>query len=232
MKESVRWFPDGKEERVNIMNKQEVLKRIQDCGVVAVVRAENGEQALKIADACIRAGIAAIEITFTVPGAAEVISRLAQEYAKGEVIIGAGTVLDPETARIAILAGAQYVVSPCLNEETVKLCLRYQIACMPGAMTVREVVACMEAGADIVKVFPGELFGPAFIKAVKGPLPQARMMPTGGVSLENVGEWIKAGCVAVGVGGSLTAGAKSGDYESIAVIGAQFVEKVRLARAK
>ncbi len=232
MKESVRWFPDGKEERVNIMNKQEVLKRIQDCGVVAVVRAENGEQALKIADACIRAGIAAIEITFTVPGAAEVISRLAREYARGEVIIGAGTVLDPETARIAILAGAQYVVSPCLNEETVKLCLRYQIACMPGAMTVREVVACMEAGADIVKVFPGELFGPAFIKAVKGPLPQARMMPTGGVSLENVGEWIKAGCVAVGVGGSLTAGAKSGDYESIAVIGAQFVEKVRLARAK
>jgi 2-dehydro-3-deoxyphosphogluconate aldolase/(4S)-4-hydroxy-2-oxoglutarate aldolase len=217
---------------MNTMNKQEVLKRIQDCGVVAVVRAENGEQALKIADACIRAGIAAIEITFTVPGAAEVISRLAQEYAKGEVIIGAGTVLDPETARIAILAGAQYVVSPCLNVETVKLCLRYQIACMPGAMTVREVVDCMEAGADIVKVFPGELFGPAFIKAVKGPLPQARMMPTGGVSLENVGEWIKAGCVAVGVGGSLTAGAKTGDYESIAVIGAQFVEKVRLARAK
>jgi 2-dehydro-3-deoxyphosphogluconate aldolase / (4S)-4-hydroxy-2-oxoglutarate aldolase len=214
------------------MDKQEVLKRIQDCGVVAVVRAENGEQALKIADACIRAGIAAIEITFTVPGAAEVIRRLAQEYGKGEVIIGAGTVLDPETARIAILAGAQYVVSPCLNEETVKLCLRYQVACMPGAMTVREVVACMEAGADIVKVFPGELFGPAFIKAVKGPLPQAKMMPTGGVSLENVGEWVKAGCVAVGVGGSLTAGAKTGNYESIAAIGAQFVEKVRLARAK
>ncbi len=214
------------------MNKQEVLKRIQDCGVVAVVRAENGDQALKIADACIRAGIAAIEITFTVPGAEEVIRRLAQAYGKGEVIVGAGTVLDPETARIAILAGAQYVVSPCLNEETVKLCLRYQIACMPGAMTIREVVACMEAGADIVKVFPGELFGPAFIKAVKGPLPQARMMPTGGVALDNVGDWIKAGCVAVGVGGSLTAGAKTGDYESIAVIGAQFVEKVKQARMK
>ncbi len=214
------------------MKKQEVLRRIQDCGVVAVVRAENEDQALKIAAACIKAGIAAIEITFTVPGAADVIKRLAQEYSKGEVIIGAGTVLDPETARIAILAGAQYVVSPCLNEEVVKLCLRYQIACMPGAMTIREMVACMEAGADIVKVFPGELFGPAFIKAVKGPIPQAQMMPTGGVALDNVGEWIKAGCVAVGVGGSLTAGAKTGDYESIAAIGAQFVAKVKEARGK
>lgn len=214
------------------MNKVDVLRKIQDCGVVAVVRAENGEQALKIADACIQAGIAAIEITFTVPGAADVIAQLSKAYTKGEVIIGAGTVLDPETARAAILAGAQYVVSPCLNEEVVKLCLRYQIACMPGAMTIREVVACMEAGADIVKVFPGELFGPAFIKAVKGPIPQARMMPTGGVSLDNVGEWIKAGCVAVGVGGSLTAGAKTGDYASIATIGAQFVAKVKEARGK
>ena len=214
------------------MNKVDVLRKIQDCGVVAVVRAENGEQALKIADACIQAGIAAIEITFTVPGAADVIAQLSKAYTKGEVIIGAGTVLDPETARAAILAGAQYVVSPCLNEEVVKLCLRYQIACMPGAMTIREVVACMEAGADIVKVFPGELFGPAFIKAVKGPIPQARMMPTGGVSLDNVGDWIKAGCVAVGVGGSLTAGAKTGDYASIATIGAQFVAKVKEARGK
>lgn len=213
------------------MKKHEVLKKIQDCGVVAVVRAENGDQAVRIAEACILAGIAAIEITFTVPGAAAVIEKLSKEYSKGEVIIGAGTVLDPETARAAILAGAQYIVSPCLNEEVVKLCLRYQVACMPGAMTIREVVACMEAGADIVKVFPGELFGPAFIKAVLGPIPQARMMPTGGVSLDNVKDWVKAGCVAVGVGGSLTAGAKIGDYESVARIGAQFVQKVREARA-
>lgn len=214
------------------MNKQEVLRRIEACGVVAVVRAENADQARKIADACIEAGIAAIEITFTVPGAADVIAELSKTYAKGEVIIGAGTVLDPETARAAILAGAQYVVSPCLNEDVVKLCLRYQVACMPGAMTIREVVACMEAGADIVKVFPGELFGPKFIKAVKGPIPQARMMPTGGVSLDNVADWIKAGCVAIGVGGSLTAGAKTGDYASIATIGAQFVAKVKEARGQ
>lgn len=212
------------------MNKQDVLSRICDCGVVAVVRAENAEQAVKIADACAKAGIAALEITFTVPGAVEVIKKLAEVYNKGEIIVGAGTVLDPETARAAILAGAQYIVSPCLSSEVVKLCNRYQIACMPGAMTIKEVVECMEAGSDIVKIFPGELFGPAIIRAVKGPLPQAKVMPTGGVSLDNVGEWIKAGSVAVGVGGNLTAGAKKGDYESITSIGKQFVQKVKEAK--
>lgn len=212
------------------MDKNEVIRKICDCGVVAVVRAENPEQAVKIAEACAKGGIAALEITFTVPGAADVIKRLAEVYNKGEIIVGAGTVLDPETARTAILAGAKYVVSPCLNKEMVTLCNRYQVACMPGAMTIKEVVECMEAGADIVKIFPGELFGPAIIKAVKGPLPQARLMPTGGVSLENVSEWIKAGSVAVGVGGNLTAGAKKGDYESITAIGKQFVERVKDAR--
>lgn len=212
------------------MDKKKIIQRITDCGVVAVVRAENGEQAVQIADACANAGIAALEITFTVPGAHKVIEKLSATYNKGEILVGAGTVLDPETARVAILSGAQYIVSPCLNTHTVKLCNRYQVACMPGAMTIKEVVEAMEAGADIIKVFPGEMFGPAFIKAIKGPLPQAVLMPTGGVSLENVGEWIKAGCVAVGVGGNLTAGAKKGDYESITAIGKQFVEKVREAR--
>lgn len=212
------------------MKKNEVIKKISECGVVAVVRAENAEQAAKIADACVKAGIAGIEITFTVPGAAEVIKKLAEIYTDGEIIIGAGTVLDPETARAAILAGAQYVVSPCLNKEVVKLCNRYQVACMPGAMTIKEVVECMESGADIVKIFPGELFGPKIIKAIKGPIPQANMMPTGGVSLDNIAEWIKAGAVAVGVGGSLTAGASKGDYGSITEIGKQFVNKVKEAR--
>ncbi len=213
------------------MDKKTVLDRICTCGVVAVVRAENEEQALKIAEACALAGIAGLEITFTVPGAHKVIERLSQEYSDGEIIIGAGTVLDPETARHAILAGAKFVVAPCLNTETVKLCNRYQVACMPGAMTVKEVVEAMEAGADIVKIFPGEVFGPRFIKAIKGPLPQAVLMPTGGVNLDNVSEWIKAGCVAVGVGGNLTAGAKSGDYASITYIGKQFVEKVKAAKS-
>lgn len=210
--------------------KEQILNRIKDTGLVAVVRAENSDQAFKITEACIEGGVAAIEITFTVPGAQDVIKDLAQKFTSGEIIIGAGTVLDPETARTAILSGAQYVVSPCLNVETVKLCNRYQVPVMPGAMTIREVVECMEAGADIVKIFPGELFGPAIIKAVKGPLPQAQMMPTGGVSLDNVHEWIKAGAVAVGAGGNLTAGAKKGDYASITSIAKQFIEKIREVR--
>ncbi len=213
------------------MDKNEVLKKICDCGVVAVVRADSPEQAVKIADSCVEAGISAIEITFTVNGALDVIKELTKSKKDNKILIGAGTILDPETARAAILAGAQFIVSPCLNKEVVKVCNRYQIACMPGAMTVKEAVECMEAGADIVKVFPGELFGPAIIKAFRGPLPQIKLMPTGGVNLENTAEWIKAGSVAVGVGGNLTAGAKKGDYESIVIIGKQFVERVKQARA-
>ena len=214
------------------MSKEAILARIKQSGLVAVVRAESSEQAAKITEACIEGGVATIEITFTVPGATDVIGSLVRKYsASGKIIIGAGTVLDPETARTAILAGAQYVVSPCLNWDLVKLCNRYQIACMPGAMTIKEVVECMEAGADVVKIFPGELFGPKIIKAIKGPIPYAPMMPTGGVSLENVEEWIKAGAVAVGVGGSLIAGAKKGDYASITAIAKQFIEKIQAARA-
>lgn len=213
------------------MNKQEVLKKITDCGLVAVVRAESAEEAFGITEACIKGGVAGIEITFTVPYAQDVIKEVAKKYSKnGEIIIGAGTVLDPETARVAILCGAQYIVSPCLNAETVKLCNRYQVACMPGAMTIREVVECMEAGADIVKVFPGELFGPKIIKAIKGPIPQAPLMPTGGVSLENAAEWIKAGALALGVGGNLTAPAKKGDFEGVAEIARQFIQKIKEAR--
>ncbi len=214
------------------MDKIEVLKKITDCGVVAVVRANNEEEAIKISEACINAGIAAIEVTFTVPGAAEVIKKLTSIYTNGEIIIGAGTVLDPETARIAILAGAQYIVSPAFNAETIKLCNRYQVASMPGCMTITEIITAMEAGADVCKVFPGELYGPKVIKAVKGPLPQAVVMPTGGVSLDNVAEWIKNGAVAVGVGGSLTAPALTGDYAKVTEIGKQFVAAVKEARGK
>ncbi|KLU60098.1 KHG/KDPG aldolase [Peptococcaceae bacterium CEB3] len=213
-------------------NKEEIISRIKKAGLVAVVRAESTEQAFKITEACIAGGVAAIEITFTVPGAADLIKELAAKYKNGPMIVGAGTVLDPESARAAILAGAEYIVSPSLNVETVRLCNRYRVPCLPGAMTAKEVVECLEAGADIVKIFPGELFGPAIIKAIKGPLPQADLMPTGGVCLENVSDWIKAGAVAVGVGGSLTAGAKTGDYESITKTAKQFIEKIKAARAK
>ncbi len=212
--------------------KLKVLGRIVDSGLVAIVRAESSEQGARIAEACAKGGAAAIEITFTVPGAAGVIADLAKIYKSGEILVGAGTVLDPETARTAILAGAQYIVSPCLNTDTARLCNRYQVPYMPGAGSIRDIVEALEWGADIVKLFPGELLGPAFVKAVKGPLPQASLMPAGGVSLENVADWIKAGCAAVGVGGNLTAGAKKGDYQSITDTARQFIDKIREARGK
>lgn len=212
------------------MDKEMVITKLTDAGVVAVVRAENGEKAKKIADACMEGGVPAIELTFTVPMAHHVIEDLAKEYSDGSMILGAGTVLDSETARIAILSGAQYIVSPCFDLETVKLCNRYRIPCMPGAMTIKEVITAMEAGADIVKVFPGEAFGPKIIKAIKGPLPQAKMMPTGGVDVTNVGEWIMAGACAVGAGSALTGGAKTGDYKAITETAKAFVKAVKEAR--
>lgn len=214
------------------MDKEIVISKICDVGLVAVVRAETKDEAKRITEACIAGGVVAVEVTFTVPGAHEIISELAKTYSSDEILLGAGTVLDPETARIAILSGAQYVVSPCLNIDTVRLCNRYRIPIMPGAMTIKEVVEGMEAGADIIKVFPGEQFGPSFVKAIKGPLPQAKIMPTGGVSLDNIGEWIKAGCVAVGIGGNLTGGAKTGDYQSIMTKGKQYIEAIRTARGQ
>jgi len=213
------------------ITKIEVLGKIAASGLVAVIRAENPEQAARIAEACALGGVAALEITFTVPGASGVIEHLARK-SSGQILLGAGTVLDAETARIAILAGAQFVVSPGLNPETARLCNRYQVPYMPGAATIREVVEAMECGADIVKVFPGEILGPAFVKAVKGPLPQAQLMPTGGVSIENVADWINAGSVAVGVGGNLTAGAKTGNIASITQVAEQFVEKIKQARSQ
>jgi 2-dehydro-3-deoxyphosphogluconate aldolase/(4S)-4-hydroxy-2-oxoglutarate aldolase len=213
------------------MKKENVLAQLHSCGLVAVVRAKDAEDAKRIGEACIKGGCAGIELTFTTPGITSIIETMAKEYEGSDFIIGAGTVMDPETARLAILSGAQYVVSPYFNADTVRLCNRYRVACMPGAMSISEVVAGMEAGADIIKVFPGELFGPKIIKAIHGPIPYAQIMPTGGVSVDNVGEWIKAGAVAVGAGGSLTAGAKTGDYAKITETARQFIEKIRAARA-
>jgi 2-dehydro-3-deoxyphosphogluconate aldolase / (4S)-4-hydroxy-2-oxoglutarate aldolase len=212
------------------MRKLSILGKIVDSGLVAVVRAEGSEQASRIADACAQGGVAAIEITFTVPGAAAVIADLARRYVTGEILVGAGTVLDPETAHAAMLAGAQFVVGPCLNPYVARFCNRHQVPYLPGAGTVKEIVEAMECGADIIKVFPGETLSPAFVKAVRGPLPQACLMPTGGVSVENVAEWIQAGCVAVGVGGNLTGGAKRGDFQSITDLARQFIAKIRQAR--
>lgn len=213
------------------LQKLETLEQIVTSGVVAVVRAENSDQACRIADACAEGGIIAIEITFTVPGAAEVIGALTKRNQSNDVLIGAGTVLDAETADKAIASGARFVVSPCLRPGVARFCNDRQIPHMPGAGTVTEIVEAMESGAEIIKIFPGEILGPKFVKAVKGPLPNASLMPTGGVSLENVAEWIHAGCVAVGVGGSLTASAKHGDFAAITAQAKQFVARVREARA-
>lgn len=214
------------------MDKERILTRIQDCGIVAVVRAESTDKAERIVDACMEGGVAAIELTFTVPHADKVIEELAKKYDENDIILGAGTVMDPATARIAMLSGAQYIVSPFLDIETLKMCNRYRVAMMPGIMTVREGVLAMENGADILKVFPGDLYGPKIIKDIRGPIPYAKMMPTGGVDVNNVGEWIKAGAVAVGAGSSLTAGAKTGDYKKITETAKHFVENIKAARAE
>ncbi|MEO2076800.1 MAG: bifunctional 4-hydroxy-2-oxoglutarate aldolase/2-dehydro-3-deoxy-phosphogluconate aldolase [Bacillus sp. (in: firmicutes)] len=213
------------------MNKFTILKQISNCGVVAVVRADSKEDAINISEACVKGGLNAIELTFTVKGAEEVIKELASIYQDNkEVVIGAGTVLDATTARIAILAGAQFVVSPSFDLETAKLCNLYQIPYMPGCMTITEMKHALEAGVDIVKLFPGNAFGPDFVKAVKGPLPQINLMPTGGVDLNNVEQWIKNGCVAVGVGGNLIAPAKTGDFAKITEYAREYVKKVQIAR--
>jgi len=214
------------------MGKYDVIKRITDVGVVAVVRAETKEEAIRIAQACIDGGLPAIEVTFTVPHADEVIKTLAQTFTKEQLIIGAGTVLDSETARIAILSGATYIVSPGFQKETAMLCNRYQIPYMPGCLTVTEMITAMEYGVDIIKLFPGSAFGPSYIKAVKGPLLQANIMPTGGVSLSNIDEWVKAGVVAVGVGGELTGPAKKQDYEGVKQNAKAFVKAFHDAKLK
>lgn len=214
------------------MDKEQILTKIQDCGIVAVVRTETTDEAQRIAEACLEGGVSAIELTFTVPHADKVIEFLANKYSPEEMILGAGTVMDSQTARMAMLCGAQYIVSPYFDIETVKLCNRYRMAVMPGVMSVREAVMAMEAGADILKIFPADLFGPKIIKDIKGPLPYAKMMPTGGVTADNAGEWIKAGAVALGAGSSLTAGAKTGDYALITETAKRFVKNIKAARAE
>ncbi len=211
------------------MKKHDILGALVRDGLVAVVRAEDPSTAERIAAACLVGGLFAVEITFTVPGAVEIIASLRAQY-KDQLLLGAGTVLDPETARMAILAGARYVVGPHLSEETAKLCNRYQIPYLAGVMTVREAVMAMECGVDILKVFPGELYGPQIIKSFLGPLPHANFMPTGGVSLENVGEWIKSGAVALGVGSQLTAPAKQGNFAAVSDYARKMLTAIKEAR--
>lgn len=214
------------------MKKAEVLMKLQEQGVIAVVRGKDMEDGVKIADACIAGGVKAIELAFTTPRAQEAIRILVDKYKDDpDVIIGAGTVLDAPTARIAIIEGAQFIVSPCFDEETIKVCNLYRIVSCPGVLTPKEAVDALKAGADVLKVFPGDIVGTKMIKDLHGPLPQADLMPSGGVDADNVGDWLKAGCVAVSAGGSLTGPAKKGDFAGVTAIAQKFVAAVKAARA-
>ncbi|GGG23424.1 bifunctional 2-keto-4-hydroxyglutarate aldolase/2-keto-3-deoxy-6-phosphogluconate aldolase [Paenibacillus abyssi] len=219
------------------MKKIKLIQQIANEGVVAVLRGDTPQEVVEMAEQAIAGGIKVIEVTMTVPFALRAIEELAKKYssttadASKYAIIGVGTVLDPETARAAILCGSEFVVGPSLNPATVALCNRYRVPIMPGVMTVKEIQEALELGVDIVKLFPGNLYSPAMIKAIKGPMPQANIMPTGGVSLDNLGEWIKAGAVAVGIGSDLTTEAvKQGDYSLVAKRASQYIDAYKAAK--
>ncbi|OLE54673.1 MAG: 2-dehydro-3-deoxyphosphogluconate aldolase [Acidobacteria bacterium 13_1_20CM_3_53_8] len=214
------------------MNKQDVLRRIKEIGVVPVVRASSAEEAMQVIEAIKAGGIHVLEITMTVPRAVRVIEEIANAYGD-EVIVGAGTVLDAETARAVILAGAQFVVSPALNLDTIACCRRYSVAVMPGALTPTEVVQAWSAGADFVKVFPcGAMGGASYIKSLKAPLPQIELIPTGGVSLTTAASFIEAGAVALGVGADLvdTKAIRAGQPEKVTEAARAYIDAVRKAR--
>ena len=216
------------------MRKEQVLSRMKEECLVAVIRAKNRGQVEKVVEAVIEGGINFIEITMTMDEGSpiEFVAAMAEKYRNDDrIVIGAGTVLDPETARAVILAGANYVVSPGLNLDTIKLCNRYRVPMLPGVMTPTEAITALEAGCDVIKLFPGNILGPAAISSFRGPLPQGNFMPSGGVDVDNVDKWIKAGAYAVGSGSSLTKGAKTGDFAAVTAKAKEFVEAVAAARA-
>jgi len=215
------------------MNKTDTIQQIKAIGVIPVVRATSADEAMRAIEAIKAGGIAVLEITMTVPGAVRLIEQVCTRY-EGHALVGAGTVLDAETARACILSGAQFVVSPALNLETIACCRRYGIAVMPGALTPTEVVQAWTAGADLVKVFPaGAMGGASYLKALKAPLPQIELVPTGGVSLKTAADFIKAGASALGVGADLVdiMSIANGQDSVITERAKQYVEIVREARA-
>ena len=213
------------------MKKMKVLQALQECGVVAVVRGNTMETGVNIAKACIKGNVKAIEVTYTNKFANEIIRELSEEFKnQDDVVIGAGTVLDPETARLAILQGAEYIVSPSFNEETAILCNRYKVPYIPGVMTINEIVSAHEKGVDVVKLFPGSAFGPSYIKAIKGPLPYANIMVNGGVNIDNIDTWIKSGVDLVGIGGELNTIGEEGKFDEITSICKNYIEKLKKVR--
>lgn len=212
------------------MKKYETLTKIFQHGLVAVIRGSSKEEAVNISKACIDGGIKCIEVTFTVPEAEEVIKELVHNYK--DIVVGAGTVLDECTARIAIMAGSQFVVSPGFSQSTAEMCNLYQIPYMPGCMTIREMQDALKLGVDIIKLFPGNMYKPEFVKSVKAPLPQVNIMPTGGVNLENLDKWFENGVVAVGVGSNLTSTYKDNDYSKVTIVAKQYADRVNEIKSK
>jgi 2-dehydro-3-deoxyphosphogluconate aldolase/(4S)-4-hydroxy-2-oxoglutarate aldolase len=215
------------------MSKETHLRHVLDCGIVAVVRSQDSQQLVEVVRALADGGVTVAEITMTVPGALDVVRQVRQALGD-KVLLGAGTILDPETARAALLAGAEYIVAPTVNLEVIKLCQRYDKLVMPGAFTPTEILTAWEAGADIVKVFPADVVGPAFFKAVRGPLPQVRLMPTGGVDLTTAAEFLKAGACCLGVGGQLVEpkAVAEGNFTRIRDLARQYAGIVKQCRAK
>jgi 2-dehydro-3-deoxyphosphogluconate aldolase/(4S)-4-hydroxy-2-oxoglutarate aldolase len=213
------------------MSRESTLERIISGGIVAVVRSESSAALVKVVQALAEGGVTAAEVTFTVPDAIDVIRQIRRDVGDA-VVLGAGTVLDSETARAALLAGAEYIVAPTLNVDVIRLCRRYSKVVMPGAFTPTEALTAWEAGADIVKIFPADVGGPSYLKALRAPLPQIRLMPTGGVDLTTAEAFLKAGACCLGVGGALVdpnAVAK-GDFARIRDLAAQYAAIVRQLR--
>jgi len=214
-------------------DRTEVFNTILKNGIIAVIRAPDSETAFKLAEAAYRGGINAVEITMTVPAGIEIIRELSEKYRDSDLMIGAGTILDAETARLAILNQAEYIIAPHLDVSVIETCHRYNRLCIPGAMSVTEIVKAMTGGADLVKVFPASILGPGFIKAVRGPLPHAMMVPTGGVSIDNIETWFEAGAAAVAVGGELTREAiQKSDYGLLESTAREFVTRAKAAKQK
>src|SRR5216684_6814186 len=210
------------------MSKEDQLRQVIDCGLVAVVRSQDSQQLVEVVRALADGGVTVAEITMTVPGALDVLRQVRQVLGD-RVLLGAGTILDPETARAALLAGAEYIVAPTVNLDVIRLCQRYDKLVMPGAFTPTEVLTAWEAGADVVKVFPAEVLGPAFFKALRGPLPQVRIMPTGGVDLTTAAAFLQAGACCLGVGGQLVEpkAVAEGNFARIRDLARQYVAIVK-----
>lgn len=215
------------------MPKTDQLARVTRSAIVAVIRAKSGELLLDVAESLLAGGVEVMEVTFTVPGAVRVLERVADRIGD-RILLGAGTVLDPETARAALLAGAEFIVSPSTNLDVIQLCRRYDKLVMPGALTPTEVVAAWQAGADIVKVFPCDTFGPGYLKSLHGPLPQVRLMPTGGVNLETAATFLRAGACALGVGSALVdpKAVEARDLTHIESLARKYVDIVARTRAE